>query len=167
MGMRSAVFDEWLRTQMDENKDAIIIHIGCGMDSRINRVGTTHHDWYDVDFPDVIKERKLYYNESELYHMVESDARQNLWIEALPKDKNAVVVMEGVSMYFQRDELKKLLKELTNHFNKINILMDCYTEFAAKATKYKNPINEVGVTVVYGIFQKRCTGCLNIKRFSF
>ncbi len=28
--------------------------------------------------------------------------------------------------------------------------MDCYTELAAKASKYKNPINDVGVTVVYG-----------------
>ena len=28
--------------------------------------------------------------------------------------------------------------------------MDTYTVFAAKATRYKNPINEVGVTQVYG-----------------
>ena len=54
-------------------------------------------------------------------------------------------------MYFRLTELKKILKELEIHFNKINILMDCYTEFAAKASKYKNPINDVGVTSVYGI----------------
>ena len=29
--------------------------------------------------------------------------------------------------------------------------MDCYTTFAAKASKYKNPINDVGVTAVYGM----------------
>ena len=29
--------------------------------------------------------------------------------------------------------------------------MDCYTGFAARASKYKNPINDVGVSVVYGI----------------
>ena len=29
--------------------------------------------------------------------------------------------------------------------------MDCYTTFAAKASKYKNPINDVGVTCVYGV----------------
>ena len=28
--------------------------------------------------------------------------------------------------------------------------MDCYTQRAAKASKYKNPINDVGVTLVYG-----------------
>ena len=29
--------------------------------------------------------------------------------------------------------------------------MDFYTNMAAKLTKYKNPINEVGVTEVYGM----------------
>lgn len=29
--------------------------------------------------------------------------------------------------------------------------MDCYTEWAARASKYKNPVNEVGVTTLYGI----------------
>lgn len=30
-----------------------------------------------------------------------------------------------------------------------------YTEFAAKASKYKNPINEVGVSKVYGLDQPK------------
>ena len=151
MGMRSAVFDNWLKMQMESDADAIIVHIGCGMDSRICRVEANEHQWYDVDFPDVIVERKRYYEESYTYHMIESDARDNAWIVNLPKDKNAIVVMEGVSMYFQPTELKRLLQRLTEHFAQVHILMDCYTTFAAKASKYKNPINDVGVTKVYGI----------------
>ena len=151
MGMRSAVFDKWLKEQMDADKGALILHIGCGMDSRIHRVGTNGHTWYDVDFPDVIQERKIYYQEDEFYHMIESDARENAWIQTIPEGKNAIIVMEGVTMYFKPEELKKLLTDLTNRFNRVNILMDCYTDFAAKASKYKNPINEVGVTVVYGV----------------
>ena len=151
MGMRSAVFDNWLKSQMEREADTIVLHIGCGMDSRICRVGENGHSWYDVDFPDVIAERKRYYEESDTYHMIESDARENEWIRTLPKGANAIVVMEGVSMYFQPEELKRLLGALTAHFSKVNLLMDCYTTFAAKASKYKNPINDVGVTKVYGI----------------
>lgn len=151
MGMRSAVFDKWVKEQMGEQSEAIVLHIGCGMDSRIERVGTTGVQWYDVDFPDVIAERRKYYQESDTYHMIESDARNQEWINTLPKADSAIVVMEGVSMYFEPQELKKLLKALGNYFGKMNILMDCYTEFAAKASKYKNPINDVGVTKVYGM----------------
>ena len=151
MGMRSAVFDAWLREQMERDKDAIIIHIGCGMDSRVLRVGTMRHTWFDVDFPEVIKERRRYYQETEEYHMLESDARENEWLHLLPEGANAIIVMEGVGMYFKPEELLTLLGKLCQRFNKVRVLMDCYTAFAAKATKYKNPINEVGVTTVYGM----------------
>ena len=151
MGMRSTVFDQWLRKQMKESKDSVVLHIGCGMDSRVERVGTGKHDWYDVDFPEVIQERKRYYKETGEYHMIEADVRDVRWLSGLPKDKTAIIVMEGISMYLTLKELKELLKAMNQHFKEVHIMMDCYTVFAAKASKYKNPINDVGVTVVYGI----------------
>ncbi len=53
-------------------------------------------------------------------------------------------------MYFNPEELVGLLSGLVQQFDSVKILMDCYTEKAAKLSKYKNPINDVGVTVVYG-----------------
>lgn len=154
MGMRSAVFDSWANTRINavqkSNKSAVVIHIGCGMDSRVERIGCDC-EWYDVDFPSVIEERKRYYEESSNYHMIKSDAREVEWLNSVPTDKHAIVIMEGVTMYFQVSELKKLLKAISTHFDKVSLLMDCYTDFAAKASKYKNPINDVGVTEVVGI----------------
>lgn len=151
MGMRAAVFDSWLRAKMAEDAEAVILHIGCGLDSRNLRVGAKGHLWYDVDFPEVIAERRKYYEETERYHMMESDAREKKWILALPEKERAIIVMEGVSMYMTSSELQELLASLNRHFSSVKILMDCYTQFAARATKYKNPINDVGVNQVYGL----------------
>ena len=155
MGMRSAVFDRWLFSQMNINKDTVVIHIGCGMDSRVFRVGTNGHQWYDVDFSEVITERSRYYEESAEYHMLASDVREKDWLEKIPTKSDAVVVMEGVSMYMQTEELQQVFANLVAHFEEVTILMDCYTTFAAKASKYKNPINDVGVTTVYGLDEPR------------
>ena len=38
MGIRSAVFDSWLGRKMEENPDAVILHLGCGLDSRVLRL---------------------------------------------------------------------------------------------------------------------------------
>lgn len=151
MGMRSAVFDRWVKEKMDACPDALILHMGCGMDSRVLRVGTGEHIWFDIDFPEVIAERKRYYQESSQYRMISSDIRDLQWLDALPKAETAIVVMEGVSMYLQPQELRTVLQALSSRFGQLRILMDCYTEFSAKASKYKNPINDVGVTKVYGI----------------
>ena len=151
MGMRSAVFDEWLKKQMAELQDAAIIHIGCGMDSRIIRVGDEHHKWYDVDFAQVIEERKRYYSESPNYKMLAGDARDCKWISEIKENKTAIVVMEGVSMYLTAREMQSLTESLSAHFDNVALLVDCYTCFAAKMSKRRNPINDVGVTEVYGI----------------
>ena len=151
MGIRSAVFDEWLKEQLAKTEDAVVLHIGCGMDSRALRVGVINRKWYDVDFPQVIEERKRYYTESTTYKMLAGDVREDGWLANIPEQKCAIVVMEGVSMYLTNEELNGLTEKLCAHFEQVVLLMDCYTVFAAKMSKRRNPINDVGVTEVYGI----------------
>lgn len=150
MGMRSAVFDRWLKAQMTADPTAVILHIGCGMDSRCLRVGDRGHLWFDIDFPDVIWERKRYYSESAEYHMLDADIRSEDWLSRIPSG-NGIVVMEGVSMYLTPEELIQAMGRIASHFTAVSLLLDCYTVFAAKASKVKNPINDVGVTQVYGM----------------
>ena len=149
MGMRAAVFDRWVRDQLKDG-DAVVLHLGCGLDSRAYRVAA-EADWYDVDFPEVIEERKRHYRETERYHMVGADVRDPAWLEKIPGDRTAVVVMEGISMYLTTEELEGVLMDLGRHFTRVLLLMDCYTTLAAKASRYKNPINDVGVTRVHGL----------------
>ncbi len=151
MGIRSAVFDEWLKQQMADVPDAVVIHIGCGMDSRVIRVGTEKQKWYDVDFSEVIEERKHYYDETDNYKMIAGDARDSKWISNIKETKNAIVVMEGVSMYLTIDEMQNLANHLCLHFENLILLVDAYTSFAAKMSKRRNPIKDVGVSNVYGI----------------
>lgn len=151
MGMRSAVFDQWLQIQLAANPGAVVLHIGCGMDSRVLRVGSCGHQWFDVDFPAVIEERKRYFTELENYHMLGADARELQWLSRIPEAETAIVVMEGVSMYMPPEELRQLLRGIGSRFPRVHVLLDCYTSFAAKASRIRNPINEVGVTKVWGI----------------
>ena len=150
MGMRSAVFDEWVRQQMDALPDAVILHIGCGMDSRVLRVDGEGRRWYDVDFPAVIEQRRRYYAETDTYRMIAADVRCGGWLEGIA-GKQAIVVMEGVSMYLTARERTALLTALCEHFEEVALLTDCYSTLAAKLSRYKNPINDVGVTQVYGV----------------
>lgn len=152
MGIRSAVFDDWVCDMCKASPDCVVLHIGCGMDSRIERVADCNYKhWYDVDFPEVIAERKRYYTESDRYTMLVGDARNPDWLTDIPQHKSAVIVMEGISMYLTTEEIRTLFDKLTAHFEKISLLIDCYTIKAAKLSKWKNPINDVGVTEVHGI----------------
>ena len=60
MAMRARVFDDWTDSMLEQNPDALILHIGCGLDARCNRVKQPYKRWIDCDFPDVINIRKKY-----------------------------------------------------------------------------------------------------------
>ncbi|MBQ2712299.1 MAG: class I SAM-dependent methyltransferase [Clostridia bacterium] len=151
MGMRAAVFDKWLNERLKESPGATVLHIGCGLDSRVLRAAGRGSVWYDVDFPEVIAERKRYYAEEEGYIMLGADVSKSGFLNAVPRAGKAIVVMEGVSMYLAPERLRALLSEICLHFDAVHLLVDCYTTLAAKLSKLKNPVNEVGVHTVYGL----------------
>jgi len=92
----------------------------------------------------------------DIFRVVASGADGNGGIKGkhIPGDC-AIVVLEGISMYLKPEELQALFAAIRTRFSTAAILMDCYTQFAAKASKYKNPINDVGVTEVYGLDDPR------------
>lgn len=54
-------------------------------------------------------------------------------------------------MYLTNEQVSRLFRALEKKYPRLHILMDVYTAFGAKASKYKNPVNDVGVTELCGI----------------
>lgn len=150
MSMRSKVFDNWVYNLALKDPNAVIIHLGCGLDSRINRLNLKN-TFFDVDFKEVISERKKYFIETNNYFMVDGDIGDKTFISKLKSADKAIVVIEGVSMYLENERLKNTLINLSNYYKSISVLVDCYTPFAVKMSKIKNPIKDVGASTVYGV----------------
>ena len=150
MAMRARVFDAWLEEKLMENQNSLVLHLGCGLDSRVFRV-KNEAEWYDVDFESVINERRKYFSETEHYHMISADITNTGFIKNLPISDTCLVVLEGVSMYIEPSKLAFLLGELSHRYSKMRVLADFYTDFGAKMSKIKNPIKTVGARRVYGM----------------
>jgi len=61
-------YDRRARDFLRRHPDAVVVHIGCGLDSRFDRVAERNGqvEWYDLDLPDVIElRRKLFGDEGE------------------------------------------------------------------------------------------------------
>lgn len=151
MAMRARVFDLWTEEMLKAHPDAQVLHIGCGMDSRVLRVKEQAAAWFDVDFPEVIQERRRYFNENDSYRMLAGDARQTGWLSQVPDGPAAVVVMEGISMYLAQPERKQLMQALCRKYGRVYLLADYYTGLAVKTSRLKNPVHGVGVGKVFGL----------------
>ena len=151
MAMRARVFDDWTENMLQQNQNALVLHIGCGLDSRYMRIKSSRSEWIDCDLPEVIEVRKKHFQENETYHMKALDASRPEQIGSLPNRDEAIVVLEGLSMYLTNSQVHGLLQALDRKYQKLHIMMDVYTEFGVKASNYKNPVKDVGVTTLYGI----------------
>ena len=150
MAMRARVFDDWIEGMLSAHPEAVVLHIGCGLDSRARRVRQAYQTWIDCDFPEVISARRQYFEETGSYRMMALDASKSEQLETLPDGETAILILEGLSMYLSEEQLRLFFRTLKSKYVHLYALMDVYTGFGAKASKYKNPVHDVGVSQLYG-----------------
>ena len=104
--MRTDKFDTHVRDFLVHNPGAVIVHIGCGLDTRFERVDDGLVKWFDLDLPDVIELRqKLIAIHSKRYHVLAASAFDIDWIEEVSqyKPRQFMFISEGVLPYFEED----------------------------------------------------------------
>ena len=117
IAVRGAQLDIWTRQFLANNERPIVLQIGAGLDSRFFRVDPgADVDWYDIDFPDVIALRERFYPTRENYHLVASSATDLSWLDAIPTDRPALLIAEGVSMYLTESDGVGLLRSVVERF---------------------------------------------------
>jgi len=108
-----------------ENPDAVVVYLGCGLDTRIKRINPPDTvNWYDVDFPEVIELRKNFFTKTANYQMISSSVTDAGWMEEIPSDRPAMIVAEGVLMYLAPEEVEKLFHRLMIHFSHGQMVFD-------------------------------------------
>jgi len=134
MPLRARQYDEWLREFLAAHADAVVLNLGCGLDTRVSRIAPPASvRWFDVDFPEVIELRKTFYTDSSRYCMTAASLSDEGWLDPIPRDTPAAIVAEGVFEYMQVDEVRALLHRLTSHFPEGQVIFDCLSSFAVKS----------------------------------
>lgn len=150
MAMRAAHYDRMVQEYAAKHPDGVVIQLGVGLDSRVNRVQTAL-PWYDLDFPEVIALRQTYYPASERYHLIAAPALPADWLGGIPRYEHALVIAEGLSMYLSETDMRGLMAAFRQHFGETEFVFDAYSPLAAKLSKWKNPINAVDAKIDFAM----------------
>jgi O-methyltransferase involved in polyketide biosynthesis len=136
--VRARQLDEWTVDFLQKNDNAVVLNLGCGLDTRYIRIQPPASvDWYDLDYPDVIALRKEYYSMSMNYHMIASSVTDAGWMDGLPRHRPVMIVAEGLLEYLESDAVKTLLHRLTEHFPHGRMAFDVMSSFAIKSGQAK------------------------------
>ncbi|MGY1696574.1 MULTISPECIES: class I SAM-dependent methyltransferase [unclassified Geodermatophilus] len=135
--LRAKRLDEVASGFLARHPEAVGLDLGAGLDSRASRIRPPPTaDWYDVDLPAVADARERVLPDSANPHGTAADVRDEAWLDALPTDRPAVVVADGLMGFLSREEMASLLDRLVAHFPTGEIAFNSYSRFAIWATKH-------------------------------
>lgn len=147
IAMRAKQFDIWTTEFLADHPGATVLHLGCGLDSRVFRIDPPASvRWFDVDYPEVIELRRRLYPERAGYEMIGSSLTDLQWLDAIPGDHPAWILAEGVTMYLSADIMNPLLSRLTNHFSSGAIAFDAIGPAAVRMARANRSIRATGAT---------------------
>jgi O-methyltransferase involved in polyketide biosynthesis len=128
--LRNREFDRYARDFLGRHPEAVVVHIGCGLDSRFERVDNGQVEWYDLDLPEVIALRRKYLgDEGERYHLLGCSVLEDAWLEALSAHHQRLFLFlaEGVFMHFEEAQVKSLVLTLRDRFPGAELVFDTYS----------------------------------------
>lgn len=150
--IRTEILDKATDAFIRKNPDAVIINIGCGLDTRFFRVDNGRIHWYDLDLPEVINIRKQFFEETDRYKTIDKSVFDYSWInEIYTTDKPVLIIAEGILMYFTEEEVKNLMDKLVDSFKEAEMLFEMITPMMAKGSKQHETVKKMNAEFQWGI----------------
>jgi O-methyltransferase involved in polyketide biosynthesis len=152
--MRVREFDRRAQDFMSRNPDGVVVHIGCGLDTRYERVDNGRVEWFDLDLPEVIElRRSLIGGEGERYHLVSGSAFENAWLAAVQayRQHPFLFIAEGVLPYFAEAQIKGLVLTLLEHFPGAELVCDAHTPFIIRMDNLQLALSKVDARLRWGL----------------
>jgi methyltransferase (TIGR00027 family) len=156
--LKSREFDRFAQDFLARHPDAVVVHIGCGLDTRFERVDNGQVEWYDLDLPEVIElRRKLVGGEGARHHFLACSVLDSAWLNEMGAHRQRPVLFlaEGIFMYFDEAQVKSLVLTMKEHFPGAELVFDAFSPFLRWAHNLKVARTKVGAPLHWALKRDR------------
>ncbi len=149
--LRAKKYDDYATEFIKHHSNGTIINLGCGLDSRYQRLSKKPKLFIDIDLEPIIAIKKEILKENEVYKMIGESIFEDHWFEELRKTEGPkLFIAEGLFMYLNSNQLKQWLKKLAESFDGSYLLFEAVVEKYTKGF-YKKMVelklrNQFGVS---------------------
>ncbi|KAH8681798.1 tetracenomycin polyketide synthesis O-methyltransferase TcmP [Xylariales sp. PMI_506] len=96
-----------------------VLQLACGLDSRALRISRgSNVRWIDLDRPFVINLRERIYKTPPTgdYSLRNLSVTNESWLNDIPQDRPTLIIAEGLLMYLQPAQSKKVITDVVDYF---------------------------------------------------
>ncbi|HSB67340.1 MAG TPA: class I SAM-dependent methyltransferase, partial [Anaerolineales bacterium] len=151
--LRVRQFDRLTQDFIARNPYPVVVHIGCGFDTRFERVDNGQVEWYDMDLPEVISLRQQLIPSSERNHILGCSVFDLSWLEAVPfqTGNRYLFLAEGVFPYFTQEQVKQLFLVLADKYPDSELVCDGMSSFMLRLHNLELVASKVGARLQWGL----------------
>jgi O-methyltransferase involved in polyketide biosynthesis len=123
--LRTAMFDEWVKDFLRAHPEGTVVEIGCGLNTRFERLDNGRLHWFDLDLPEVIELRRKFFTDSERRTALPASVLDPDWVATVCQRPGPYFfVAEAVLLYLQEQDVKAALAQIAENFPGANIAFD-------------------------------------------
>jgi len=150
--VRTAQYDIWAHQFLAVHQQARVVHLGCGLDSRVFRLAPGPGvEWYDIDYPAVISLRERVFPSRPRYHLIATSATDPSWLDQIPNDRPVLLLAEGISMYLTEHDGVALLQRVVDRFRSGELQIDFYNWLGIRSQKAHRLQRQSGSTLHWAV----------------
>ncbi len=151
--MRVREFDRRTRDFLGRHPEGVVVHIGCGLDTRLERVDNGQVTWYDLDLPEVIALRRQLIAEAERCHVLGCSVFEESWLETVSAHASRpfLFLAEGVFPYFEEAQVKALFLTFTQRFPGAELVCDAMSPLMVRLHNLELRVLRVGARLRWGL----------------
>lgn len=116
VAMRQSDLAFEVREYLREHPRAAVVNLGCGLDAMGRSCDNGECLLYNLDYPDVIAVRNELLPAGEREENIACDLNDTSWFEKINAENGVVFFAAGVFYYFLKEQVKKLICAMAEHF---------------------------------------------------
>lgn len=123
--LRTRLFDRYVQEFLQVNPGGTVVELGCGLNTRFDRVDNGEVRWFDLDLPGVISLRRRFFVDRPRCQMLAASALESDWLATVLQTGGPwMFVSEAVLIYLQKSDVRRVFTTLAEHFPGARIAFD-------------------------------------------
>lgn len=132
LALRARYFDRVTERFLLQHPQGQVVQLGCGLDSRYDRLKRPSSPWLEVDFESVIQLRQALFPKAALATHFAGSVYAGDWMSQLDTQAPTLLLAEGLFIYARREQLQHFFKRIAESFTQAELL----AEFASDGFAY-------------------------------
>ncbi len=155
--LRVRQFDLRTRDFLTRHPNGVVVYVGCGLDTRFDRVDNGQVEWYDLDLPEVIEVRRQLIPETPRSHLLGYSVLDPAWMECVGNlaGRPLLVLAEAVFPFLPGEDVKRMVLALSDRFPGAELVCDTMSPLLEKIQNRQFRISGMDVRLQWGLTDSR------------